>query len=227
SQPGNTVLPVGTNFTFQVSATGPNLRYQWKFSGENLPGQTNSTLTFSNIQLGGGGAFNVLVYNGGGYALGTNFLVRVGMAITAQPQNLLVPVGTSNSFAVQALSETPIRYQWYFNGTLIASTNNPTATDATLTLTNVQDTQEGSYFCVLRDDFDVITSNPASLRVALKPAITRQPVSVTTVEGGSATFTIAASNAAPMSFRWRTNSFPFTKAIIINGPTNSSITFTN
>jgi hypothetical protein len=54
----------GSTINFSVSAIGsPPLRYQWRHNGINLPGQTNSTLVITNVQLIDGGAYSVTVGN--------------------------------------------------------------------------------------------------------------------------------------------------------------------
>src|SRR5205823_7208139 len=43
SQPGDTVAYSTSNVTFNVTGTGSNVRYQWRFMGENITGATNSS----------------------------------------------------------------------------------------------------------------------------------------------------------------------------------------
>lgn len=52
--PTNQVADSGANVTFSVAAfgTGTN-RYQWRFNGSDLPGETNSTLVVNNAQASG------------------------------------------------------------------------------------------------------------------------------------------------------------------------------
>src|SRR5205085_4475086 len=46
-------------------------------------------------------------------------------------------------------------------------------------------------------------TNSASLTVIVPPSITQQPVGITRTNGGSASFTVAASGSAPLSYQWR------------------------
>src|SRR5262249_4352195 len=122
---------------------------------------------------------------------------------TLQPTNRTIIVSstpTNVTFATAAASSTPIRYQWLFNGRDLAG-----ATNASLTLSNVQPPNAGAYAVVATDAYGSSTSATANLTVLVKPVITVQPLSQSVVSNGTATFTIAASGTPPISFRWRKN----------------------
>jgi hypothetical protein len=56
--------PFGSTAQFTVSAIGaPPLQYQWRRNGVNLPGETNATLTLTNLQLLSSGNYSVAVAN--------------------------------------------------------------------------------------------------------------------------------------------------------------------
>jgi len=61
-----------------------------------------------------------------------------GSVITQQPFARTVGVSNTATFSVTATGPSPLTYQWLFKGALI-----PGATNAILTLTNVQLTHEG------------------------------------------------------------------------------------
>ena len=66
-QPTNQTVSEGGMAVFSVLAGGtPPLRYQWNFSGTNLPSATNSSLILSNIQSGQAGNYSVVVTNDAG-----------------------------------------------------------------------------------------------------------------------------------------------------------------
>ena len=67
TQPADAVALQGGSCTFQVSASGgPPLSYQWQFSGEPLPDQTNSVLTLINVESGNSGGYSVIITNAAG-----------------------------------------------------------------------------------------------------------------------------------------------------------------
>jgi hypothetical protein len=106
-------------------------------------------------------------------------------------------------------------YQWFKNGTAIAG-----ATNATLTLENVQLSAAGNYHVVARNLFDGTPSVTVTLQVSAAPppppppppttpptppAISTQPGSFSIAEGTTATFRVSATGAAPLSYQWRKN----------------------
>jgi uncharacterized delta-60 repeat protein len=67
AQPLTQVLDAGTNVTFSVMATGaPPLTYQWRRNGTRITGETNSTLSFTNINSTHTANYTVVVGNPGG-----------------------------------------------------------------------------------------------------------------------------------------------------------------
>jgi hypothetical protein len=83
-------------------------------------------------------------------------------AITAQPvATQTVALGATVSFSVVAEAQTPLSYQWQFNGN-----NLPGQTNATLTLTNVTSQQAGPYTVVVSATAGNVTSSPAVLAIA-------------------------------------------------------------
>ncbi len=84
--------------------------------------------------------------------------------ITQQPTNLTVNVGNTAMFAVTATGAVPLSYQWSFNHTNLLG-----ATNATLTLPNVQLSQAGSYAVVVTN-FIGFTNSSAALLTVVNPA---------------------------------------------------------
>jgi alpha-tubulin suppressor-like RCC1 family protein len=89
--------------------------------------------------------------------------------ILKQPANQYALPGGTVTFSVlmDVIGET--QYQWQFNGTNIGG-----ATNAFLTLANVQATNAGSYGVVISSDIGSITSSAATLTIVLPPGITSE-----------------------------------------------------
>lgn len=82
--------------------------------------------------------------------------------IVSQPTNRIVAAGSNATVAVTTLWSPAItNYQWYFNETTLL----PGATNASLTLTNVQLTDAGVYSVVVTNVIGAVTSALASLVV--------------------------------------------------------------
>ncbi|HUL51620.1 MAG TPA: immunoglobulin domain-containing protein, partial [Candidatus Nitrosotalea sp.] len=78
-------------------------------------------------------------------------------AITRQPAGGSVAPGMNKSFSVQATG-SPLTYQWTLNDAPLLS-----ATNASLTITNVQTANVGEYRVVVSNTTDGVTSEPALL----------------------------------------------------------------
>jgi len=86
--------------------------------------------------------------------------------ITGQPTDQIAAQGTNASFAVQALGFAKTAYQWQFNGVNLFG-----ATNSMLILSNVQNTANGSYRCIVSNPAGALTSSNALLTVVLPPVI--------------------------------------------------------
>lgn len=145
-----------------VAGSG-NLACQWRMNGTNLPGATNTTLVLNKVQPWQSGLYSLVVSNAEGQVESSKALLNVTASIPvliAQPTVSYTPAGLNTSFAVFTTGSVPAGYQWYFNGNLI-----PGATAATLSLNNVQWSEEGGYAAVVSNQFGAVTSLVASLVV--------------------------------------------------------------
>src|SRR3989338_3815691 len=71
------------------------------------------------------------------------------------------------------------------------------------------------------------TSNDGVLAVNDAPIITTQPVSQIKMPGQTATFTVAASGTAPLSYQWRKGTSPLSNAGKYSGVTTTTLTITS
>ena len=84
--------------------------------------------------------------------------------ITTPPASQTVDVGADASFTVVADGTFPLAYQWSKDGTVV-----PGATEATLALTSVQESDGGSYTVTVSNAAGAVTSDPAVLTVKAPP----------------------------------------------------------
>jgi hypothetical protein len=202
-EPADLTVVAYQTAAFGVRAEGPGpLYYQWRFQGGSLDGATNATLLLTNVQPGQMGSYSVLVFNAAGTVTSSNAMLTVLIPpnITQHPRSTNANRGSNLVLSVTATGNGPLRYQWRWNDAPI-----PLATSQTLTLTNVQVANEGTYTVEVADAIAPIVSQPAYLRVVWRPVIVEPPSPLTNVvlQGGSATFKVVASGSLPLSFRWR------------------------
>lgn len=138
------------------------------------------------------------------------------VVITAEPvSSITTNAGNNVSLTVGTTGTPAILYQWLFNGT-----NLPGATNATLTLTNVQDVNAGTYAVAVTNAYGSDMSSDAVLTVNPSgPIITARPVNQTNVVGSSTTLIVKAKGTAPLYYQWYFNGSPIT------GQTSSTLVF--
>ena len=125
TQPASQTVGAGGNVTFNVSAIGtPPLQYQWAFDGGSLTGDTNASLTLTNVQSGQGGNYSVTVLTTDGDLASSSAVLTVILppGITAQPVNQTVTNGGTVSFEVE-VTGADWSYQWLFNGLPLVTSN--------------------------------------------------------------------------------------------------------
>lgn len=200
-QPGSQTVPVGTDVTFGVSAEGtPPLAFQWVYNGVNVVGATDSSLNLLNVNAEDAGSYSVVVSNEGGSVTseGAQLTVSLPPVITRQPLGQNVLVGAPVNLAVAVSATPPITYQWRRNGLDVAGASGPS-----FLLGNVTVESAGEFSVVVDNDAGSVTSELALIEVTVPVRITTQPVDQTVVEGSGASFTVAATGTAPLSYQWR------------------------
>ena len=188
TQPLNQTTYAGMTAVFTANVLGLRpLVYQWQFNGTNIDGATNALLTLINVQPTNTGSYNLVISNAFGTITSSNAsltVVAVPPMLVLQPTNQLALPGSNATFTVAAgTGPIPIFYQWQFNGTNIAG-----ATNDSLTLTNVQFTNQGIYQVVVSNAFGTTISSNATLTVVDLATALNAPDLVWTNGGSAAWF---------------------------------------
>jgi hypothetical protein len=233
SQPANYTVVAFSDAIFTVGATGSSLRYQWRVNGVNEPTGTNATLVIPNIQPLQTAIVDVTVYNAAGAVTSSNatFSVLLPAYIDRHPTNVMVRVAPdpqaapspTATFRASAVSTTPVRYQWRFNGADILN-----ATNSVLTLTNVQLANEGAYSVMVTDGVGPVVSRPAQLIPLVTPTVVISPVSQSVAAGQAVTLSASFNgHPLPFSFDWRQGSFPLASNLVHSRTDFMTFTTTN
>ena len=154
---------------------------------------------------------------------GTGTATPVAPTITTQPGSQTVTAGQTATFAAVAAGTAPFSYQWQKNGVNIAG-----ATLSSYTTPATATSDSGSTFAaVVTNTVGTMTSSATTLTVnpaPVSPTITTQPGSQTVTAGQTATFTVVASGAAPLSYQWRKNSVNIAGATAVSYTTPATTT---
>lgn len=218
-------VDLGANFFLSVTAAGDApLRYQWYTNDVRVPGATLSTFTVINAQQDGVN-YRVQVCNTYGCvdSEASVTLVKTPPYIVVQPVDRVVVTNGNTSFSVAAGGSRPLSFQWFFNDVAIPSTNNASATNATLLIANAGTNNAGLYHVRVLNSEGSVDSVKVTLYVqTLPPVIASQPSSVTKQAGDTAEFTVLASGSAPLTYQWYFNS-----STALSGGTNATLSLTN
>ncbi len=127
------------------------------------------------------------------------------------PESLSAPAGTSTSLSVLALGGQPINYQWFFNGTKLA-----TGTNSTFVIAHLQATNAGSYQVVITNAYGSVTSSVATITVITPPSIVSG--SARRLVNGSFTFSISCPSGHSLVVQTSTNLLNWVTVINYTNP---------
>jgi hypothetical protein len=125
---------------------------------------------------------------------------------------------------VAATGLDPLTYQWRKNGSNLSDGGNISGvTNATLTLTNVQASDAGTYLVVISNTGGLTVSSNATLTVPAPISITAQPASLTNYAGSTAAFSVTVNGSNPQ-FQWRRSGTNLVNGGNISGATTATLT---
>jgi hypothetical protein len=215
-QPVGAVLTQGDNYLLTVEASGAApLTYQWRKDAVPVAGATTASLALNAAKAADQGAYSVVVTNAQSSATSAAAAISVVPAAIAPtfsraPSAQSATAGTDVTFSVVVAGTAPFTYQWLRGGQALAG-----EIGATLTLRSVQKTNEGAYSVAVSNAGGTASSPAAALTIiggVTAPTITTQPVAQSAALGGSATFSVVAAGAAPLTYQWTFNGVAITGA---------------
>ena len=202
--PTNQAVLDGATASFSVTAAGGMpLFFQWQFDGTNLTdggnisGSMGTNLVITNVGPADVGPYTIVLTNLAGSitsSVAQLTIVDSEPVITVEPTNEAVIAGDTATFTVGAVGAKPFYYQWSYGG--LDGTNIDGATNAALTIPNVQLSDAGQYSMTISNSIGATTSSSATLSVILVPVITNFSPS----SGSAGTnVTITGSNFSPVA----------------------------
>ena len=201
----------GNNATFTVLATGTGLSYQWRKNGVNLvndgriTGAQSNTLNISNLVIADQAVYscNITSTCGSSNSLPANLTVYESTNITVQPVIFEAVENGNASFSVSAGGES-LTYQWYKDGAALSNDAVYSGvTTSILTLTNLNSSHAGSYYCIVTGTCGTVNSDPGLLVVNLLTLITTHPTGpLTKCVNESVSFDVVAAGTN-LTYQWR------------------------
>jgi disulfide bond formation protein DsbB len=211
--PSSQSVCAGSNVTFNVTATGTGLTYQWRKNGVNINGETSSSFTINNAAHADAGNYDVVVTGSCGSLTSVQATLTVNAAtlITTHPQSQSVCSGGNISFNAAATGTGTLTYQWKKNGINISG-----ATSSAYTINNVTPGDAANYTVEVTGNCGTVVSSIAVLSISASTSINTQPTSVSACLGSTVSFTVIASGSGVLSYQWMKNGINITGA---NSPT--------
>jgi hypothetical protein len=212
-QPTNQALNPNATAIIQVAASGtPILSYQWYKDSSplsdngHITGSLTNKLTITSFNSGDVGTYSVTVMNGLATSISSSnaFIGLTDPSISSQPQSITNAYGTTAIFTVTASGTAPFKYQWHKVGVgdLTDGGNISGSKTNKLTLTGVASADSGTYSVTVSNALGAWVESASAVLTVRDPAIITQPLSLTNVEGTTATFHAAAVGTPGLTYTW-------------------------
>jgi hypothetical protein len=223
SQPQDVTVKAGRTANLTVAATGSTLTYAWQ---RQLPGSDtwenfgadSATLSVASVQPDLDGAhFRVLVGNGVDEPVTTReaslTVTTEALQITRQPTNLTVSAGDYSSLSVQFTGAPFGTWSWekstdHGDTWKVVATYNTQEGSSVLPISAPKGSDTGTLYRVTGTNGigDPVVSNVVELTVNTAPLVITTPLqNVSVGEGGTASFSAAATGAPVGSWTWETS----------------------
>ena len=204
-QPQPTVVCPNETIHLSITASGPNLTYQWFKDDEAILGANAPVLDIAMAGESNNGFYHCVV-DIPGVIEATGCMASVksdrvfvyayaAPVIRSQPESQQLCVGSNGSLAV-GTDGTDLSYQWYHNGSAVEN-----ATNYTMDFASATPSDAGSYYAVITGACGLsVTSGTVTVDVLALPVITMHPENVSTRVGEPFTLSIEATDAQHVSW---------------------------
>ncbi|MFC2113994.1 immunoglobulin domain-containing protein [Bacteroidota bacterium] len=151
----------GDSVTFEITAVGSEMSYQWNKNGDAISGATKSILTINGVSSSDAGSYTCTISDSAYSVTSEPGILNLGgePVISQQPVNKTVNKGQNVTIKIVATGATS--YQWQKDGIDLSG-----ETTNTLIISSVQKTDEGVYRCVVSGPCGSVVSNEGTLSVS-------------------------------------------------------------
>lgn len=224
-QPANQIVTEPDPATFNVTATGTSLQYQWQLSTDSgaswtdIGGATAAHYTTPPTAADASGAqFRVQISNTAGNVTSDAATLTINAApvgnsapvFTEQPASQTVPEGSTATFSVTVTGHPTPTLQWIRAEGSGGNVEIAGATGTSYTTPPaVYSTYADSYYVRATNSEGTVYSQMAMLNVTIgntAPAISSQPQNAAVNEGSSAHFSVVASGSPTPTLQWQISS---------------------
>ncbi len=222
----NVIIGVSTN---KVTNSIPTGIYTNLLNSGRISGATNNVLTITNVTTADGNDGSpsnyqaVITWGDAPFITNATLEVVQRPIIAIPPANQTDAVGSSATFTVTAFGQSPLHYQWLFDGTNLTNKSGHIsgATANALTITGINTNNVGTYEVVVTNLFGV-TNASATLTLITAPIILNPPANQTVGLGSPVTFVVTATGASPLHYNWALNGTNLTNGGPVSGATNNT-----
>lgn len=215
-EPEPQIACAGSPASFEVTATGDGLQYQWRRNGVPIPSATSQRYEIGQVRTEHIGKYDVVVRTRQGRSFTSRTValaMREAPAVRKHPQSFAACKGESVRLSID-LDSAPSGMQWRHNGVPV-----PGATRDFIEIASMREEHSGAYDVVILDDCGSSTvSARAELMLNSRPVIIEQPESRWISMRGIARFSVKATGK-DLSYQWRRN------GVDIPGATSSTYEF--
>lgn len=165
-----------------------------------LFGQTNNTLTVTNISSANAGNYYVIVSNTNTSLASSVATLTVAYppAISINPTGFVASIHGTGTLSVAATGTPPLSYQWQLN-----SVNLTNATNSSYTIASLNTNNTGNYTVVVSSPYGAATSLPAV--VAMSPDLTVPFTGAIGLWGQNTVLSVGAIGSGTLSYQWYFN----------------------
>lgn len=218
-QPSDTSAVAGSAATLSITASGPDITYQWQVSTDggttwtNIPDATQASYTTPLTTLADNGKRYRVVVSAAGISVNSSAVqltvtpAVVAPVLTVQPAAQTATAPDPATFSVTASGTSPI-YQWQRSTDGGATFADIAGAGAASYSTGATTTAMGGerYRVVVSNSAGSVTSSAVMLTVSPTPVVpvfTTQPANQSVTAGSAAAFTVAATGTPAPTLQWQ------------------------